>query len=191
MRWVVRIVVFGVLLAVGALMVVGLSHFSPTEISRPANLPPPEQAPKLPPPAVGSQWRYTQPRLTPTSAPGDQACTKAPADVRLAGGEPSAVILCLRRGGGYPTGASIAFADPKGRFNCSDCTLQVRFDGGAAEAVAGTTTSPDGTSFTFFTRDGAGFSAEVERASAITVELPVRGASDQSATFDVAGLHWN
>jgi hypothetical protein len=191
MRWVVRIVVFGVLLAVGALLVVGLSHFSPTEISRPADLPPPEQAPKLPPPAVGSEWRYTQPRLSPTYAPGVQACTKAPADVNLAGGEPSAVILCLRRGGGYPASASIAFADPKGRFGCTDCTLQVRFDGRGAESVAGTTTSSDGTSFTFFARDGAGFAAEVARASTMAVMLPVHGAGDQSATFDVAGLHWN
>jgi hypothetical protein len=190
MRWVLPIVVFGVLLAIGALMVVGLSHFSPTEISRPAALPPPAQAPKLPPPAVGSQWRYTQPRLSPASEPGVQACTKASADVTIDGGAPSAVLLCLRRGGGYPPSASIALADPKGRLGCTDCTLQVRFDGGGAQGVAGAATSPDGANFTFFARDGAGFAAQVERASSLTVVLPVHGAGDQSATFDVAGLRW-
>jgi hypothetical protein len=186
MRWALRVVVFLVLAGVGAAAVYGLSQFSPTQVTQlPANLrPPPEQAPYVPPPPVGAQWRYSIPERG-----AEQACVKTTADVSLGGAAQSAVLLCLRHGGGYPAIVSIALADHSGRFACGECELQARLDG-ARQGLSGSTASSDGTAFTIFLKDPAGFTASVKRASTLTVTLPVRGAGDQTASFDVAGLKW-
>jgi hypothetical protein len=186
MRWVLRIGVFLVLLGAGAAIVVGLSRYSPREIAQPPESlrPPAEQAPNVPPPAVGAQWRYT-------GSPGqaETACTRAKADVAIGPTAKSAVLLCLRRGG--ELSASIALADTSGRFGCGECQLQARYDEGGARALDGSTSSTNGTAYTVFLHDSPGFVAELKRASTLTLTLPIRGQGEQQATFDVAGLRWN
>jgi hypothetical protein len=183
MRWVLRIAVFVVLLGVGAAIVVGLSHFSPTEIAQPPESlrPPPEQAPYVPPPAPGAQWRYTG-----AGGTGEMACTRAEGDVAISPTAQSAVLLCVRRSGV----ASIALADRSGRFACGDCQLRATFDG-APRSLAGTTASSDGSAYTIFLSDSAGFEADLRRVSKLTVTFPVKGTGDQTASFDVEALHWN
>ncbi len=146
MRWVLRIAIFVVMLGVGAAIVVGLSHFSPTEIAQPPESlrPPPEQAPHVAPPAPGSQWRYTE-------TGGEMACTRAEADVAIGPKTQSVVLLCVRRSGV----ASIALADHTGRFDCGECQLRATFDG-APRGLAGSTASSDGSAYTIFLSDGAG-----------------------------------
>jgi hypothetical protein len=190
MQWALRIAVFSALLAVGAAGVVGLSHFSPTSIVQPPERTV-EEAPYVPPPAVGAQWRYTTPRLAAASDPGVEACTKSEADVAIGRGRQSAATLCLRRGGGYPYAASILLADPHSRLACPGCAVKVRFDDGGSQSFDGTAASTDGTDYTLFVRDGARLAAELKRASSATFTLPIQGAGEQAVTFDVAGLKWS
>jgi len=190
LRWAPRVAVFLVLLAVGAAAVVGLSHFSPRDIATPAQQPV-EQAPTLPPPAVGSQWRYTTPQLTASSSPGAEACTRSVADIAIGGGGQSGADFCLRRGGGYPYAASILLTDPHGRLVCAGCAVKVRFDDGGAQSFEATAASTDGTDYTLFIRDGAGLAGALKHASTATFTLPIRGAGEQAVRFDVAGLKWS
>lgn len=190
LRWASRIAVFLALLLVGAAAVVGLSHFSPTNIVEPPERPT-EQAPPLPPPAIGSQWRYTTPRLASASAAGEEACTKSLKDVAIGGGGSSDATLCLRRGGGYPYAASILLGDTQGRLVCADCAVRVKFDDGGAVSFDGTAASTDGTDYTLFIRDGPGLAGEFRHASTAIFTLPIRGAGEQAVTFNVAGLRWS
>jgi hypothetical protein len=189
MRWALGAAVFLLLLVVGAVLIGVAAQMPQHDVVLPP--PPQETATPLPPPAVGSQWRYTAPRAGYASDAGVEACTKSQADIAIGGGDQSAVRLCLRRGGGYPYAGSIVLNDPDGRFACADCELRARFDGGAAQSFDATAASTDGTAYALFIRDGARLAGELKRASTVTFTVTLRGADSQEVTFDVAGLKWS
>jgi hypothetical protein len=188
MRWALGAAVFLLLLVVGAVVVGVMARMPRHDVVLPP--PPQETAAPLPPPAVGSQWRYTAPRAGYASDAGVEACTKSLADITIAGGDKSAVRLCLRRGGGYPYAGSIVLNDPDGQFACAECAVKARFDGGAEQSFDATAASTDGTAYALFIRDGAGLAGALKRASAVTVTVTLRGAGAQAVTFNVAGLKW-
>lgn len=187
MRWATGVLVFLLLLVAGAVAIGVVSRLPHQDVVLPQ--PPPVAAAPLPPPAVGSQWRYTTPRAAYASEAGAEACAKSAADVEIGGGVQSTVRLCLRRGGGYPYAGSIVLNDPSGQFACADCTVTARFDGGGAQSFSATAASTDGTHYALFIRDGARLASDVKRASTATFTVPVHGA--QAVTFNVAGLRWS
>jgi hypothetical protein len=180
--------VFVLLIAAGAVVVGVVSRLPHHDVVLPP--PPHEAAPPLPPPAVGSQWRYTAPQAYGSDA-GVEACTRSATDVDIGGGAKSTVRLCVRRGGGYPYAGSIVLGDTHGQFACQDCALTAKFDGGGAQSFNATAASTDGTDYALFIRDGARLAGELKRASAVTLTVTIRGAGEQSVTFDVAGLRWS
>ena len=189
MRWASGIAVFLVLLAVGAIAVGVIARLPPGD----AGLPPPPapvQAMHLPPPPVGSQWRYTAPRAAYASEAGEEACTKSQADVATADGGRSGATLCLRRGGGYPYAGSIVLGDTRGQFVCAACAVKARFDDRGAQSLDGTAISTDGADYALFFRDGARLAGELKRGSVATFEVTIRGAGEQRLTFNIAGLKW-
>jgi hypothetical protein len=188
MRWALGAAVFLSLLVAGAVVIGVVSRMPRHDVM----LPPPPQATAapLPPPAVGSQWRYTAPRAGYASDAGVEACTKSLSDIAIGGGK-SAVRLCLRRGGGYPYAGSIVLNDTDGQFACAQCAVKARFNGGAAQSFDATAASTDGTDYSLFIRDGAGLAGELKRASTATFTVIVRGVGEQKVTFDVAGLRWS
>jgi hypothetical protein len=187
MRWTTGVLVFGLLIAAGAVVVGVVSRLPHHDVVLPP--PPPPAALALPPPAVGSEWRYTTPQAY-GSAAGVEACTRSPTDVEIAGGAKSTVRLCVRRGGGYPYAGSIVLGDTHGQFACADCTLTARFDDGGAQSFDATAPSTDGTAYALFIRDGPRLAGELKRASSATFTVTIQGAGAQKATFDVAGLRW-
>ena len=187
MRWATGVTVFLLLLAAGAGAIFLVSRMPQKPIVLPA--PPPAPAPELPPPAVGSQWRYTAPRAYTASEAGVEACTRSLADISV-GGVQSNVRLCVRRGGGYPYAGSIVLGDPQGHLACADCQVRARFDGRAAQAFSATAASTDGTDYSLFIRDGAQLATELKRSSTATFDVPVRGAGEEEVRFNVAGLKW-
>ena len=190
MRW-AGVLVFMLVLVAGAAVIGFLAtHVSKNDVAAP----PPQVAVApldLPPPPAGSQWRYTAPREAYASVAGEEACTKALADITIGGGDKSGATLCLRRGGGYPYAGSIMLGDVHGQFVCPACAVKARFDGGGALSFDGTSASTDGTSYALFIRDGAGLAAELKRASTATFDVTLRGAGAQRVTFNVAGLRWD
>jgi hypothetical protein len=189
-KWVAAVAAFVVLLVVGAgvALLLGRSMENAT-VQAPAE-PPPEAASRLPPPPPGSEWRYTTPQAYAGGATGAEACTRAGADVDIAGGGQSTVRLCLRRGGGYPFTAQLVLGDMHGAFACADCQVGVTFDQRRAEDFAATASSTDGTAYTLFLKDPDRLAAELKRASAATFSVQLRGAGAQAVAFDVAGLKW-
>ena len=187
MRWASGVLVFLLLLAAGAVAIGVVSRLPHHDVV----LPPPPQiaAAPLPPPAVGSQWRYTTPRAAYASVAGDEACARSAADIEIGGGVQSAARLCVRRGGGYPYAGSIVLSDMNGQFACADCAVTARFDGGGSQRFDATAASTDGTHYALFIRDGARLAGELKRASTATFTVPVHGG--QTLTFNVAGLRWS
>jgi len=182
--------VFLLVLVAGAAVIWFLAHASRTDVTAPP--PAVTEAPlDLPPPPAGSQWRYTAPREAYASVAGEEACTKALAEIGIGGGGKSGATLCLRRGGGYPYAGSIMLGDTHGQFVCPACAVKARFDDRGALSFDGTAASTDGTSYALFIRDGAGLAAELKRASTATFQVTLRGAGEQRVTFNVAGLRWN
>jgi hypothetical protein len=188
MRWASRAAVILLLLVVGAAVIALIGHLSETETT--PQLAPVAEAPRLPPPAAGAQWRYTTPRTGWSSAAGVEACTKSLVDVDIGGGGRSSVLLCLRRGGGYPYAGSIVLNDMHGQFNCVDCEVRARFDNRASQSFSGTAASTDGSSYALFFRDGPALASALQRAATVTFAVSIRGAGAQEVTFDVAGLKW-
>jgi hypothetical protein len=189
MRWASGVVVFLLLLVVGALAVGVVSHLPQSEAGPPPR--PAAPAPPLPPPAIGSQWRYTTPRAAYASDVGVEACAKSEADIEIAGAAESAARLCLRRGGGYPYAGSIVLGDTRGQFACLDCTVTANPDGGGAQSFDATAASTDGTHYALFIRDGARLAGELKRASSVVFTVPIRGVGGQRVTFNVGGLRWS
>jgi hypothetical protein len=189
MRWASRIAVLLLLLVIGAAAIGALAHLSQTE---PVAAPPPApvQAVRLPPPAVGSEWRYTTPQAYGAPQAGEEACTRSQADLDIGGGAKSLATLCLRRGGGYPYAGSIVLGDRHAQFACAGCTIRARFDGGGAENFSGTATSADSADFALFILDGARLAGELKRSSTVTFDVIVRDAGAQQVTFNVGGLRW-
>jgi hypothetical protein len=187
MRWAPS-VLFVLLVVVAAAVATISSHASRSDVKAPPASAP---APHLPPPAIGSQWRYTTPAAAAAADAGAEACTRSETDIDVGGGRRSQATLCLRRGGGYPYAGSILLSDTKGRFRCPACAVKARFDHGAAMSFDGTAVSTDGTDYTLFIHDGAGLARELKRAATATFALPIDGASDEQATFNVAGLKWS
>jgi len=188
MRWLRGAAIFMAVLVVGAVAIFALARLPETGGVVPA--PPTTPAPPLPPPAVGSQWRYTSPRAWSASQAGVEACTRSKADIEIGGGAKSGAELCLRRGGGYPYAASIVLGDTQGRIVCTDCSVRARFDNAGAQTFEGTAASTDGTDYTLFIRDGARLAGELKRASTATFDVTIRGAGEQHVTFDIGGLKW-
>jgi hypothetical protein len=189
MRWAPGVTVFLLLLAVGAVAIGVVSHLPQSEVAPPPQ--PTAPSPPLPPPAVGSQWRYTTPRAAYASGPGVEACAKSEGDIEIGVAVGSAATLCLRRGGGYPYAGSIVLADTRGQFACLDCAVTARLDGGGAQSFNATAASTDGTHYALFIRDGAHLAGELKRASTATFTVPIHGAGEQHVTFNVAGLRWS
>lgn len=189
MRWASRVAVFVLLLAVGAVAINALAHLSQTE---PVALPPPAPVAvqRLPPPTIGSEWRYTAPQAYGAAEAGAEACTRSQADLDIGGGGKSLATLCLRRGGGYPYAGSIVLGDPHGQFACAGCAIQARFDGGGAQSFGGTATSAGSGDYALFILDGARLAGELKRSSTATFDVTVRGAGAQQVTFNVGGLRW-
>jgi hypothetical protein len=189
-KWIAGIAAFVVLLAVGAgvALLLGRSMENAT-IPAPAE-PAPEAAARLPPPPPGSEWRYTTPQVYAGGATGAEACTRAEADVNIAGGGQSTVRLCLRRGGGFPFTAQLVLGDMHGAFACADCQVRVTFDQRRAQDFAATASSTDGTAYTLFLKDPERLAGELKRASTATFAVQLRGAGAQVVSFDVAGLKW-
>ena len=188
MRWASRVAVLLLLLVVGAVAIGALANLSQTE---PVDLaPPPVQAVRLPPPAIGSEWRYTTPQAYGAPQAGEEACTRSQADLDIGGGAKSLATLCLRRGGGYPYAGSIVLLDRGGQFTCSGCAVRARFDSGEPRSFGGTATSADSADYALFILDGARLAAELKRASTVTFDVTVRGAGAQQVTFNVGGLRW-
>jgi len=189
MRWALGAAIFVLLLALGAVAIGVVSRLPQSPVAPP----PPETAPAppLPPPAIGSQWRYTAPRTATSPDVGVEACAKSTADIQIGAGGRSGATLCLRRGGGYPYAGSIMLGDMHGQFVCQDCRVIARFDGGAAESFDGTAASTDGTSYALFIRDGVRLAGELKHASTATFTVILHGAGEQDVTFNVAGLRWS
>jgi hypothetical protein len=190
MRWATGVGVFVLVLVIGAAAIYALGHLSGSETVAPP-APAPTEAPRLPPPPVGSQWRYTAPRAWSAAEAGVEACTKSTTDIDIGGGARSGAEFCLRRGGGYPYAASIVLGDTSGRLLCAACAVKARFDDRPAQSFDGTAASTDGTDYTLFMRDGPRLAGELKRAGVATFDVPIRGAGDQRVTFNVAGLRWN
>jgi len=188
MRWASGVTVFLLLIAAGAVVVGVVSRLPHHDVVLPP--PPPPAALALPPAAVGSEWRYTNPSAAYGSDQGVEACTRSAVDVDIGGGAKSTIRLCVRRGGGFPYAGSIVLGDPHGQFACADCALTARFDGGGAQSFDATAPSTDGTTYALFIRDGARLAGALKRASTATFTVPIHGAGEQSVTFDVAGLRW-
>jgi hypothetical protein len=189
MRWASGVAVFLlVLVALGAAVIGLASHVSQSETGVPPP-PAPVQAMQLPPPPVGSQWRYTAPRTAYASDVGEEACTKSEADVATGDGGRSGATLCLRRGGGYPYAGSIVLGDTRGQFVCAECAVRARFDD-SAQSLDGTAISTDGADYALFFRDGPRLAGELKRGSVATFEVTIRGAGEQRLTFNIAGLKW-
>ncbi|HZZ87536.1 MAG TPA: hypothetical protein VFE13_04295 [Caulobacteraceae bacterium] len=188
MRWALGVAVFIVVVAaVGAALFL-LGREPARQIAPPPEAPPMSE--RLPPPAAGSQWRYTQPKAASVAEAGVEACTRSAKDLDLGGGKASTVRFCLRRGGGYPYAGALVLGDMGGRFACAGCPVRVRFDGGMAQSFEGTTASSDGSAYAITLGDGARLAAEVRRASRVTFTVMVQGVGQQEATFDIAGLRW-
>jgi hypothetical protein len=190
MRWVVGVGVFLALLVVGAI-VIGLAgrNLSQTNVIAPA----PETsagAPELPPPTDGSQWRYTSPQAATASQAGTEACTKSEAEIGIGGGAKSGATLCLRRGGGYPYAGSILLGAQHTGFVCGGCAVRARFDGGGAQGFDATDASSDGGGNALFITDGPRLAVALKHASTATFSVSIRGAGDQTLTFNVTGLRW-
>lgn len=188
MRWTSGVAVFVLLVVAGAGAVTLLNRLPHSETTLPAPPPPPPL--DLPPPAVGSEWRYTTPKTPYASDFGQEACTRSAGDVEIGGGHKSGARLCLRRGGGYPYAGSVVLGDMTGRFTCRGCAVRVSFDGAAAQSFDGTAASTDGTAYALFIRDGAGLASALKRASTARFSAAIQGAGEQTVTFDVAGLKW-
>jgi hypothetical protein len=181
--------VFLLLLVAGAVAIGVVSRLPHHDVV----LPPPrsEPAAPLPPPAIGSQWRYTAPQAATASEAGVEACARSLADIAIGGGGRSAARLCLRRGGGYPYAGSIVLGDTRGQFACRDCAVTARFDGGGAQSFSATAASADGTDYALFIRDGPRLAGALKRGWSVTFTVPVHGAGEQAVTFNVAGLRWS
>jgi hypothetical protein len=188
MRWAPGIL-FVVLVVVAAAAAAITGHTSRSDVAAA----PPASAPAspLPPPAIGSQWRYTAPAATASSGAGAEACARSQTDIEVGGGRRSWATLCLRRGGGYPYTGSILLSDTKGRFVCPACAVKARFDHGAALSFDGTAVSADGAGYALFIRDGAGLARDLKRASTASFVLTIEGAGEEAVTFNVAGLRWS
>ena len=188
MRWTTGVLVFLLLLAAGAATIGLVSRLPHRDVVLPP--PPPVAATPLPPPALGSQWRYTTPQAATATDAGEEACTKSQADVEIAGGRRSTARLCLRRGGGYPYAGSMVLGDTQGQFACRECAVTAKFDGGGAQSFEATAASTDGTHYALFIRDGARLAGELKRGSVVTFTVPIEGAGEQRVSFDIAGLRW-
>ena len=189
MRWASGIAIFVLLLVAGAAVIAVVSRLPHSEVALPPA--PAAEAPALPPPAVGSQWRYTAPRSASSAQAGVEACTRSQRDIAIGGGAKSGAMLCLRRGGGYPYAGSIVLADTRGRFVCADCPVRATFDRGGTQTLDGTAASSDGTAYALFFRNGPRLAAALKRASTVTFAVTIHGAGDEDVTFNVAGLKWD
>ncbi len=190
MRWGVAVGVFALVLVVGAAAIFAAGRLA--DNAGPSPPPPaPAEATRLPPPPVGAEWRYTAPRAASASEAGVEACARSTAAVPIGGGGASGVMLCLRRGGGYPYAASILLDDPQARFVCGDCAVRAKFDGARAQSFDGTAASTDGSGYTLFIRDGARLAGELKRATTATFVVSIQGVGERQVTFNVAGLRWS